>query len=100
MQTKAFVALMAVALAGCSMANSESLPNTSAYPPRSADFVSTVATPFLLVLKVPACVASAALAGPFVGASALVDYDGGQEARHTARQTVKQTCGPPYALTP
>ena len=91
MQTKAFMALLAVALAGCSTANSESPPNT---------IVGVVATPFFLALKVPACVASAALAGPFVGASALLDYDGAQQARYTASATVKQTCGPPYALTP
>lgn len=89
MQTKAFMALLAVALAGCS--NRQSAPNT---------IVGVVATPFFLALKVPACVASAALAGPFVGASALLDYDGAQQARYTASANVKQTCGPPYALTP
>jgi hypothetical protein len=100
MQGKALTALLAVALAGCTAAPSEPPPAASAVPPRSADFVSMVGTPFLWLVKVPACAAVAILAGPVVGASAVVDNDGGQETRHAARNTVKQTCGPPYTVTP
>jgi hypothetical protein len=100
MRGKVFVAQLAVALAGCMTTSSESPPSASAVPPRSADFVSTVGTPFLWLVKIPACATVAVLTGPIVGASAVLDNDGGQETRHAARNTLKQTCGPPYTLTP
>lgn len=89
MQGKALTALLAVALAGCA-------PTTSESPP--VDFVSTVGTPFLWLVKIPACTAVAVLSGPIVGASAVVDNDGGTETRDAARNTLNQTCGPPYVL--
>ncbi len=98
MQGKAFAALLAAALAGCTSAPSEAPPAASAAPPQSADFVSTVATPFLWLVKIPACAAVAVLTGPIVGASAVVDNDGGRETRHAARNTLNRTCGPPYTL--
>jgi len=89
MQGKALGALLALALAGCAAAPGESPP---------PDFVSMVGTPFLWVVKIPACAAVAVLSGPIVGASAVVDNDGGVEAGDAARNTLKQTCGPPYTL--
>jgi hypothetical protein len=98
MQSKAFGAFLSAALAGCATPPSE--PPSSVFPQRSDDFVSAAGTPFLLVLKVPACVAVAVLTGPVVAASALVDNDGGRETRHAARNTLRQTCGPPYTIAP
>lgn len=98
MQGKALTVLFAVALAGCAMPPSDSSETASAVPARSSDFVSAVATPFLWLVKFPACAAVAVLTGPIVGASAVVDNDGGQETRHAARNTLHQTCGPPYTL--
>ena len=97
MQGKALTALLAVALAGCAAAPSEQPPASSGVPAR-ADFVSMVGTPFLWLVKIPACAAVAVLSGPIVGASAVVDNDGGKETRYAARNTLKRTCGPPYTL--
>ncbi len=97
MQGKALTVLLAIVLAGCATPPSGSAETPSA-PARSSDFVSAVATPFLWLVKFPACAAVAVLTGPIVGASAVIDNDGGQETRHAARNTLHQTCGPPYTL--
>jgi len=97
MQGKALTALLAVALASCAAPSSDHPPSLSGVP-AEADFVSTVGTPFLWLVKIPACAAVAVLSGPIVGASAVVDNDGGKETRDDARNTLSRTCGPPYVL--
>lgn len=98
MQGTALTALLAVALAGCATPPGGASEMASTAPPTSGGFVSAVGTPFLWLVKFPACAAVAILTGPVVGASAVVDNDGGQETRHAARNTLHQTCGPPYTL--
>jgi len=98
MRNELLIALLALSLSGC--AASPPATTIADSPAKSDDFVSIVGTPFLLVLKVPACLASAVLSGPIVGASILLDNDQGREAKYMARETIKQTCGPPYVASP
>jgi hypothetical protein len=86
-------------LAGCvSAPNEQAVPSSA--PGAGATFLSIIGTPFLLAFKIPVCVASAVVAAPLAGASALA---GEESARYTGQilaNGLAQNCGPPYVLTP
>jgi len=90
-----FLAL-ALFLAGC-----EAPPPPP--PPQPVSPVSVFGTPFLIALKIPACVATIAIAGP---ASALQQLaaptqDGLQpDIRPVLDFGIEQNCGPPYYVLP
>jgi hypothetical protein len=62
--------------------------------------VSVVGTPFYLVFKSVACVASVAIAAPMAGLAALSESPFAPEVRRGLGDGVNQNCGPPYALSP
>jgi hypothetical protein len=59
-----------------------------------------VGTPFYLVFKSVACVASVAIAAPMAGLAALSESPFAPEVRRELGDGVNQNCGPPYALSP
>jgi hypothetical protein len=99
MQNRLLAIVVAALLTGCAAEPTASLSRAGTPAQSSPDFVSAVGTPFLILLKIPACVATAVIAGPLVGASTLFDGDGGRDSRYTARQTLNRTCGPPYEMS-
>jgi hypothetical protein len=89
---KARAALLGILLAGCAgTPDDRGSGNT---------FISVVGTPFLIAFKIPVCVASAAIAAPLAGVSALNPDSGGREFREALGAGVAQNCGPPYVVSP
>jgi len=84
----------ALLLAGCA----ESPPPAQPISP-----VSIIGTPFLIAFKVPACVATVAIAGPAAALQQLAapTEDGLQpDIRPTLDAGIGQNCGPPYYVLP
>ena len=81
------------------------LPGCAAPPPpaQQASAVSVIGTPFLIALKVPACVATLAIAGP---AAALQQMAAPTEdrlhpdIRPALDAGIDANCGPPYYVLP
>ena len=82
-------------LAGCAE------PPSSA--PRPVSAVTAIGTPFLIAFKVPACVATLAIAGPAAALQQLAapNEDGLQpDIRPALDAGIDQNCGPPYEVVP
>jgi hypothetical protein len=62
--------------------------------------ISVVGTPFYLVFKSVACVASVAIAAPMAGLAALSESPFAPEVRRGLGDGVNQNCGLPYTLSP
>jgi hypothetical protein len=62
--------------------------------------VSVVGTPFYLIFKGAACIASVAIAAPTAGLGALSDSTLGTKLTRNLGDGVNWNCGPPYVLTP
>lgn len=91
----------AIAIGGCQTPAPEpSDPgnHTVVHPGDAA--VSVVGTPFYLVFKSVACVASVAIAAPVAGVAALSESRLAPEVRRGLGNGVSQNCGPPYVLSP
>ena len=90
------IALLALLVAGCAAGPTTRQTNEAG----AGDvFLSALGTPFFLAVKVPVCVASAALAAPVAGLAALAP-DRRHETRRKLGDGLEQNCGPPYVLTP
>jgi hypothetical protein len=66
-------------------------------------FVSMVGTPFLIALKIPACILTVAIAGPLAGASALAGPSpniAAGDLRRGLDEGLTRNCGPPYVVRP
>jgi hypothetical protein len=99
MSTKHVAILLGMALLGaCTRA--------SPTEPVAPVVTGTIATPFLIALKVPTCAMTLAVAGPIEALSELAspspiapgDYDGAFNAaiRDQVADGIRQNCGPPY----
>ena len=65
--------------------------------------VSVIGTPFLIAFKIPACVATIAIAGPAAALQQMAapTEDGLQpDIRPALDFGIEQNCGPPYAVLP
>jgi hypothetical protein len=101
-------ALLALALAGCSTApgappvvSGGPAASMPAPPPRYTagdTFLSIIGTPFLIVLKIPACVLTAVIAAPVGAAATLADGELAWGTRRGLADGLEQNCGPPYAM--
>ncbi len=72
-------------------------------PPQPVSVISAVGTPFLIALKVPACVATVAIAGPAAASQQLAapNQDGLQpDIRPALDAGIAENCGPPDAVAP
>jgi hypothetical protein len=72
-------------------------------PPQSVSTISVVGTPFLIALKIPACVATVAISGPAAALQQLAapNEDGLQpDIRPALDAGMVQNCGPPYYVLP
>lgn len=80
------------------------LSSCAAPPPdQRVSTVSAVGTPFLIALKVPACVATVLVAGPAAALQQLAapNEDGLQpDIRPALDAGVDENCGPPYVVMP
>ena len=95
MRIKIIVSLLALALSGC-VASPEG-------PRQQSTFISVVGTPFLIALKIPACVGSVAIAAPLAGASQLAESTAvidEPSLRRDLDEGLVHNCGPPYAVSP
>lgn len=103
MQIRSLAAALSLALAGCASA-----PDPDRTGP---SFVGVVGTPFVIVFKVPTCAFTIAFAGPVAGLSELArpwppinafygEGDRYTELRSDLDQSLRQNCGPPYAVVP
>jgi hypothetical protein len=90
MSMKRLSMFAALLLAGCA---SESGTTESDHGGGSA--VGAVATPFLIALKIPVCLATAVLGGPVAAAAALAHN---AEAERAVNEGLSRNCGPPYAI--
>jgi len=73
-----------------------------AAPASGPSFLSIVGTPFLIVMKIPVCVITAAVAAPLAGLSELPS-DGnteGQDMRDQLQNGLARNCGPPWTVSP
>ena len=72
-------------------------------PPQSVATITAFGTPFLIAFKIPACVATVAIAGPAAALQQLAapNEDGLQPASRPARDAgIVQNCRPPYEVAP
>jgi hypothetical protein len=92
------LAVLTLLLAGC--AGTSGGPPDGMQPSPGNQTVAAVGTPFLMVLKVPVCIASVAVAGPVAALTALTPDDQGKEIRSMLGAGVTRNCGPPYTLSP
>jgi hypothetical protein len=72
-------------------------------PAQPVSAVSIVGTPFLIAFKLPACVATLAIAGPAAALQQLAapNEDGLQpDIRPALDAGIDQNCGPPYVVLP
>lgn len=72
-------------------------------PPNSVATITAVGTPFLIAFKIPACVATVAIAGPAAALQQLAapNEDGLQpDIRPALDAGMVQNCGPPYYVLP
>lgn len=91
----------AMAIGGCQTPAPEPTApgnHTVVHPGDAA--VSVVGTPFYLVFKSVACVASVAITAPVAGVAALSESRLAPEVRRGLGDGVNQNCGPPYVLSP
>jgi hypothetical protein len=78
------------------------LSGCAAPPDQQLSTVSDVGTPFLIALKVPACVATVLIAGPAAALQQLAapNQDGLQrDIRPALDAGIDENCGPPYVVT-
>jgi hypothetical protein len=72
-------------------------------PPEPVSALSAFGTPFLIAFKIPACVATVAIAGPAAALQQLAapNQDGLQpDIRPALDAGIGQNCGPPYVVSP
>lgn len=72
-------------------------------PAQPVSPVSIIGTPFLIAFKIPACVATVAIAGPAAALQQLAapTEDGLQpDIRPALDAGINANCGPPYAVLP
>ncbi len=72
-------------------------------PPQSVATITAIGTPFLIALKIPACVATVAISGPAAALQQLAapNEDGLQpDIRPALDAGLVQNCGPPYYVLP
>ncbi len=86
----------AATLAGC--ADPE---RATDHPANAGDvFVAVTGTPVLIATKIPLCAATAAMAGPIAGITALSDGGDARDAERGLGDAVDRNCGTPWRLTP
>ena len=88
----------ALFLAGCAEP-----PPPQAQPVSQASPSTVFGTPFLIALKVPACIATVVIAGPAAALQQLAapNQDGLQsDIRPALDAGIDQNCGPPYYVLP
>ena len=91
MRRQAIAAALVLAAAGCA---------SPAPPDPQQSAIGAVGTPFLIAFKIPTCVLTVALAAPLAGATGLAPSPQSWAIRADLDASVRQNCGPPYALAP
>jgi hypothetical protein len=62
--------------------------------------LSVIGTPFLLALKIPVCIVSAAIAAPLAGAAELANTYQAASLEEALGDGLESNCGPPYVVAP
>ncbi len=90
MPSKRMSICAALLLAGCASEGATPQSGQGGVSP-----VGVVATPFLIALKVPLCVATAVLGAPVAAAAAIAHHP---EAERGVNDGIANNCGPPYTI--
>lgn len=69
-------------------------------PDPNETFVSALATPGFVILKVPVCVGTMVLAVPTAAVTGLVPTAEARDIRRDLDDGLRFNCGPPYVLQP
>ncbi len=101
MRRTALVCCLALAFAGCAAREqpaTDVLPGEHSSTATAKSVLNTVGTPFFAVGKGVACVATAVVAVPTVGAAQILDRPADHELQRQAYRGVGKTCGGSYRL--
>ncbi len=98
MRKTALAVVLTCALAGCASPPASDAVAPPPSPGRTA--LSIIGTPFLIALKIPVCVATAALAAPLAGAAQLARTTQGAQVNDALSDGLEMNCGPPYVVAP
>ncbi len=101
MRRTVMAGLMAAARGGCAQQGATQGATTQPID-GGATALATFGTPFLIVAKIPVCIATVAMAAPVGALSELSDPETpfGHELRQDLSDGIAQNCGPPYMVSP
>jgi len=90
MPIKGISILATLLLAGCASDGGTASSGQGGVSP-----VGVVGTPFLVLLKIPVCIATAVLGAPVAAAAAIAHHP---EAERGISDGIANNCGPPYTI--